>query len=388
MFRENAHQVERSNAEKEQLSEANRAARKAMMAELEASFGQVVEAAVQGDFSQRIDQRFDDATLATLAEGINRLMDSMNEGLGATKNVLAQVAQGQLGVRMEGMFSGAFGELQDGLNGTISQLSDLVIQITDASSDVKTGAAAITDGATSLATASERQASSLEETSAAMEEMSESTNSNAKNAAEASKVASGVSDQADKAVEMVDQTIAAMSDIQEGAREIANIVGVIDGIAFQTNLLALNAAVEAARAGEAGKGFAVVASEVRSLAQRASEAANDIRTRIEHSSGQVEGGVSLVEDMGQAISGMLSTVRTVSETMQTITEASQQQAQALSEITVTVAGLDQITQQNAAMADRNASTARNLGAGAVTLEQLVSSFSTGQGNDFQPADAA
>lgn len=388
VFRENAHRVAESTRQRHEAEERAAQDRAAMMHELEQAFGTVVDAAVAGDFTQRIDAQFDNPTMTALADGMNRLLETVHQGVSQTREVLSHVADGRLEVRMTGVFQGAFDELQSSLNETITRLADLVERISLASGEVKLSAERITDAATGLASASERQASSLEETSAAMEQMAVSTKSNAANAQKASKTAEDVSEQADKTVDMVNDTVTAMSDIQSGAQEIADIVTVIDSIAFQTNLLALNAAVEAARAGESGKGFAVVAAEVRSLAQRASESANDIRTRIENSAGRVETGVALVEEMGEAVGDILKTIKFVSNTIHAITEATQQQASAIGDITVTVAGLDQITQQNAAVADRNASTAQAMSKGSQALQDLVSVFSVPPKPKKPRADAA
>lgn len=388
VFRENAHRVAESTRQRHETEERAAQDRAAMMQELEQAFGTVVDAAVAGDFTRRIDAQFDNPTMTALADGMNRLLETVNEGVSQTREVLSHVADGRLDVRMTGVFQGAFDALQSSLNETIARLADLVERISLASGEVKLSAERITDAATGLASASERQASSLEETSAAMEQMAVSTKSNAANAKKASETADDVSEQADKTVDMVNDTVTAMSDIQSGAQEIADIVNVIDSIAFQTNLLALNAAVEAARAGESGKGFAVVAAEVRSLAQRASESANDIRTRIDNSAGRVEAGVALVEEMGAAVSDILKTIKFVSSTIHAITEASQQQASAIGDITVTVAGLDQITQQNASVADRNASTAQAMSKGSQALQDLVSVFSVPPKPKKPRADAA
>jgi methyl-accepting chemotaxis protein len=184
-----------------------------------------------------------------------------------------------------------------------------------------------------------------------MEEMSATVKKNAENAVSASSLSADARERADKGGQIVEQAVTAMSEIEAGSGKIADIVSVIDGFAFQTNLLALNAAVEAARAGEAGKGFAVVASEVRTLAQRSAEAARDIKALIEESSGQVKDGVRLVKETGDSLASIVEAIRQVSETITEISEASREQSSGVDEITSALTSMDEITQQNSALAD-------------------------------------
>ncbi len=374
VFRENAVRVESLAVEKKEADERAAAQREEMMENLRTSFGSAVEKAVEGDFSARVSADFDDDTLNDLAQGLNRLMTSVQDGVDETQRVMERLADGALNERMRGNFQGAFASLQSNVNDTVHRLSEVVTSIATASAAVQRESENITRGARDLSVRAGQQAASLEETSATMEEMTASTKANADNAVEASRFAGSASDQADQAAEIVDQTVTKMNEIESGASEISGIVTVIDSIAFQTNLLALNAAVEAARAGEAGKGFAVVASEVRSLAQRSSEAARDIRNLISKSEEQVSSGVNLVEQMGKSLNTILQAIREVSATMQSITEASQEQAAGLNDITSSIANIDNITQENASMADMSASSAQNLVDRAQALRELVAVF--------------
>jgi methyl-accepting chemotaxis protein len=243
---------------------------------------------------------------------------------------------------------------------------------------INTATGEIASGAQNLSARAENQAASLEEIAATMEEMSATVKTNAENAFSAQGLSSEASQRADKGGAIVAEAVTAMASIEEGSRKIADIVTVIDGFAFQTNLLALNAAVEAARAGEAGKGFAVVASEVRTLAQRSAEAARDIKNLIQESSHQVSDGVRLVEETGEALREIVEAIRKVSETITEISEASREQSSGVDEITAAITSMDEITQQNSALADESASAAKGLTEQANALLELIRFFKVEQ----------
>lgn len=376
VFKQNAAQMTQLAAEKADADARAEQVRVEAMAALADAFGAVVDRAVAGDFSARIEARFDDAALVGLAEGVNRLLASVEHGLQETQNVFGALAEGDLNRRMEGAFAGAFAELQSNVNATTERLSDLVGEIIGASDTLQRDAQAIASGGRSLSSRAEQQASSLEETAATMEEMAATIKTNAENAVHASNLAAQATNQADQGGVVVERAVTAMGAIEASARRISEIVGVIDGIAFQTNLLALNAAVEAARAGDAGKGFAVVAAEVRALAQRSAEAAKDIRGLIDMSARQVGQGVDLVRSTGAALEGILEAIRRVDGSVRDITEASAQQASGVEEISSAISHLDQITQQNSALADESANSAQRLQSEASKLSELVSFFQT------------
>ena len=370
-FRTSLDQAKRAEQE---LSERSRAERAAMMAEMQTAFGAVVDAAVAGDFTQRVPETFPDAELNQLAASVNRLLMSLNDALNSTGAAIQRIAEGDLKNRFDGQFQGAFAELQRSVNETIERLSGLVTEITTTSHDVSRDAEEITSGAENLASRAEQQASSLQETAATMEEMSATIKSNADNSENAKKLASDASQRGQSGGEVVNSAVSAMNEIEASASKIADIITVIDGIAFQTNLLALNAAVEAARAGEAGKGFAVVASEVRALAQRSSDASRDIRQLIETSATQVAHGVKLVSETGGALEGIVNSIAQVEEAINAIAAASIEQATGVQEITASVTHMDTMTQENSAIADRSASNARSLGGSAGKLQSLISYF--------------
>ncbi|MEO1328885.1 MAG: methyl-accepting chemotaxis protein, partial [Pseudomonadota bacterium] len=368
-----AEAAERREADEAQAQE-RRAERVRMMSELQTSFGGVVDRARAGDFAGRVPASFADAELNELANGVNSLLETVETGVGATGRVMARVAEGDLSERVEGAFEGAFAELQSNVNDTVARLSELVASIRTTADDVTGKAGVIANGTSELSSRAEQQASSLEETAATMEEMSASIKSNAENSSSAQSLAADASSRADRGGDIVQKAVAAMGEIESGATRISDIIGVIDGIAFQTNLLALNAAVEAARAGDAGKGFAVVASEVRALAQRSSEAAQDIRSLIESSATQVSSGVRLVTETGEALEGIAASIVEVEGSIRNIADASREQAAGVEEISTTVSHLDQLTQQNSSLVEESASNARALADGAETLQRLISFF--------------
>ena len=366
--------LEQSKRAEQEMNERTRAERAAMMAEMQNAFGAVVDAAVAGDFTRRVPETFPDQELNQLAGSLNRMLSSVNGALGATEAAIKRIAEGDLQQRFEGDYTGAFAELQRSVNETIERLSGLVSEIATTSSNVSRNAEEITSGAENLASRTEQQASSLQETAATMEEMSATIKSNADNSENAKKLATDASGRGGSGGEIVKDAVSAMNEIEASASKIADIITVIDGIAFQTNLLALNAAVEAARAGEAGKGFAVVASEVRALAQRSSDASRDIRQLIETSAGQVAQGVKLVSDTGGSLEGIVNSIAQVEEAINAIAAASIEQASGVQEITASVSNMDTMTQENSAIAEKSASSARSLANSAGKLKELIAYF--------------
>ncbi|MEL6977200.1 MAG: methyl-accepting chemotaxis protein [Pseudomonadota bacterium] len=334
----------------------------------------VVRAAIEGDFTKRAEVADAPEILREMGERLNTVAESVDSCIAETNGVLRAMAKGDLGRRVSGAFSGAFAELQSGVNETVERLDALVGEIGEASRSVRGGAARIAEGAASLADGATRQASSLQETAATMEEMSASIKANADSSASASALASEASSRAAAGGDVVRGAVSAMNDIEQSASKISDIITVIDGIAFQTNLLALNAAVEAARAGDAGKGFAVVASEVRALAQRASEAARDIRGLIETSASQVASGVALVTETGAALEGIRDGIASVEAAVSAIAQGSVEQATGAQEISATVNHMDGATQQNASLAEQSASHADALVTEAARLSELIAFF--------------
>ncbi len=250
----------------------------------------------------------------------------------------------------------------------------IVSQVRNSSDSIATGSAQIASGNLDLSQRTEEQASNLEQTAASMEELTSTVKQNADTAKQAQRLAENAAAAANAGGEVVGRVVATMNDITSSSRKIADIIGVIDGIAFQTNILALNAAVEAARAGEQGRGFAVVAGEVRSLAQRSAQAAKEIKTLIGESVERVESGSSLVNEAGQSIGRIVAQVDQVNALIGEISAASAEQTIGISQVGDAVNQLDQVTQQNAALVEEGASAAESLKHQAAHLAQCVSVF--------------
>jgi methyl-accepting chemotaxis protein len=253
-------------------------------------------------------------------------------------------------------------------------LRDVSRQLVQSAEAVHAAAGEIAAGSEDLSRRTESQASSLEQTAAAMHQVTATVKQNADNARAADQLAMAARDTAEKGGIVVGEAVAAMVGIETGAQKIADIVGLIDEIAFQTNLLALNASVEAARAGEAGKGFAVVAQEVRALAQRSASASKDIKTLIAASNAQVRSGSQLVGQAGGSLQDIVAAVKKVSDIVAEIAAASGEQARGLAEVNAAVAGMDEATQRNAALVEQTTASARALSGQAEDLSRLVGFF--------------
>ncbi len=254
------------------------------------------------------------------------------------------------------------------------QLRPIVGNIREAAGSIQVSSAEIAQGHADLSSRTEEQASSLEQTAASMEEMTATVSQNAENAKKASQHASAASDVAARGGDAVGAVVSTMSGISASSKKIADIIGVIDGIAFQTNILALNAAVEAARAGEQGRGFAVVASEVRSLAQRSAAAAKEIRQLISDSVGRIDAGSKQVAEAGKTMVEIVESVKRVNGLIAEISAASQEQSQSLTQVSDTVQQLEKVTQQNAAMVEEATAASASLEEQATTLTRAVGSF--------------
>jgi methyl-accepting chemotaxis protein len=280
------------------------------------------------------------------------------------------------------------GQIILSVNEMVAQVRTTIGSIKASAREVTNASAEISSSTTDLSQRTEEQAASLEETSASMEEISATVKKNAENARHASESAGATRDVADRGGQVVAKAVQAMAKIEDSSRKISDIIGVIDEIARQTNLLALNAAVEAARAGEAGRGFAVVASEVRSLAQRSSQAAKDIKDLITNSNGQVKDGVDLVNRAGEALSEIVASIKSVADIVADIATASSEQATGIDEVNRALTQMDGVTQQNSALVEENAATAKTLEFQAKAMDDQVSFFQVEEGQAAPQARSA
>ena len=309
------------------------------------------------------------------------------EMVSALGEALDQLARGDLRSRLDINVKPEFQKLKDDYNNAVKLLDQAMGGVNAATDGIRSGTEEISIAADDLARRTEQQAASLEETAAALDEITQTVRRAADGAKQAQDVVAGAKSEAERSGIVVDQAVAAMGEIETSSREIGNIIGVIDEIAFQTNLLALNAGVEAARAGEAGKGFAVVAQEVRALAQRSAEAAKEIKTLIGASTKLVEAGVGLVGQTGDALKGIVGKVADIDELIIQISASSQDQARGLSEVNTAVNQMDQVTQQNAAMVEETTAATHSLKSQTTELSRQVATFSI-SGRPAAPASRA
>ncbi|MBX3600161.1 MAG: HAMP domain-containing protein [Rubrivivax sp.] len=288
--------------------------------------------------------------------------------------VAQTVASGDLSSRIVVQRSDETGQLLQALQQMNGALASLVGQVRSGAENIATASSQIASGNADLSQRTEEQASNLQQTAASMEQLTATVRQNADTARQATQLAGSATDVAAQGGTVVAQVISTMQDISASSRKIADIIAVIDGIAFQTNILALNAAVEAARAGEQGRGFAVVAGEVRNLAQRSAQAAREIKSLIGDSVEKVEAGSRLVGDAGRTMDDIVAQVRRVADLIAEISRASVEQSSGIGQVGDAVQQLDQVTQQNAALVEESAAAADSLRHQAQALTQTVSSF--------------
>ena len=343
-------------------------------ARVENEVATVVAAAAAGQLDQRMHSDGLTGFHLVLAEQLNALLDTNQHSLDELSAVLQALSEGDLSVRMRGNYAGVFAEMRDAANTTVSRLHSIVGGIAQASQAIAAAADEISSGNEDLSRRTERQAANLEETAASMEELTSTVRLNAEHAHHANQLAGDAGTVALQGGKVVNDVVATMGQIEQSSRRIADIISVIDGIAFQTNILALNAAVEAARAGEQGRGFAVVATEVRSLAQRSATASKEITTLINESVARVSQGTSLVQQAGSTMGRIVEGVQGVGQIMSDIATASQEQSSGIIQVNQTVMAMDETTQQNAALVEEVSASARELAAQARQLNAAVAQF--------------
>jgi len=342
--------------------------------EAEEEIAMLVSAAVDGNFSERASTENKSDFMLSMAEGLNKLLDTADVGLSDVSRVLLALSEGDLTEKIDANYKGTFDQLKNYSNQTTDNLARIIGEIRTAADTINTGSVEIAQGNADLSNRTEQQAASLEETASSMEELTGTVRLNADNAKQANALASKASEVAVDGGDLIQQVVQTMASINESSQKISDIIGVIDGIAFQTNILALNAAVEAARAGEQGRGFAVVASEVRTLAQRSANAAKDIKALISDSVSKITDGNALVGRSGDTMKEIVTSIKSVNDIMSEIAAASAEQSAGIDEIGKAVTQMDSMTQQNAALVEQAAASAESMQTQADQLTSRVATF--------------
>ena len=356
-------------------------ATKASLSAINQEIKRLAAAAAAGDFSQRGQEERFEHDFRQMVGGLNQLMATTETNPGQLSGLLRAIAAGDLTASMDSQCHGVFAAMREDANTTVANLTAIVGRIQQAAGSITSAAGEIATGNADLSRRTEQQAADLEETAASMEELTATVRQNADHARQANQLSLGAAGVATEGGRVVDQVITTMGAIEQSSRRIADIISVIDSLAFQTNILALNAAVEAARAGEQGRGFAVVASEVRTLAQRSADAAKDIKTLIDDSVAKVAAGAGLVDQAGQTMQEIVGSVQRVTDIMAEISAASQEQTAGIEQVSQTVTQMDQSTQQNAAMVEEATAAARAMEEQSRALSQAVAVFRLHPGQD-------
>jgi len=347
----------------------------------------IINAAMAGDFSRRINLQGKSGFMGELSEGINKLVDTMTVALGEVSGMMTAMARGDLSKRVAGAYQGELLNLKQDANATAEKLAEIVSRTVEGMAAIKASTGELASGAIDLSSRTEEQVASLEEISAAIRELTSTVNQNADHAQQASGLTMAARTAAEAGGSVSASAIAAMAEIEKSSQKISDIVGMIDAIAFQTNLLALNAAVEAARAGDAGRGFSVVAGEVRALAQRSSQASKEIKTLITNSDSQVKQGVELVNRAGAALGEIVVSVKRVSDIVAEIAAANKEQSGSVHEVQTAIGHIEQVTQQNAALVEETTATVGSVDNQVQAVTDVISFFADDVVQAAAPAKA-
>jgi len=344
----------------------------------------IIAAVTAGDLDRRIGLDGKTGVFETLARGINELVENVDVLAREIQSLVAVANRGDLTRRIQtDGKAGLLSRLGSGINELTSNMAGIVSQVKDAAAEVYRGVEEISAGNSNLSRRTEAQAGSLEQTASSMEQMTGTVKQNAENASLASQLALAARSQAEKGGAVVAKAVTAMGEINGASKKIANIIGVIDEIAFQTNLLALNAAVEAARAGDQGRGFAVVASEVRSLAGRSATAAKEIKALIQDSVTKVEEGSNLVTQSGATLDQIVAAVKKVTDIVSEIAAASQEQSTGIEQVNKAIAQLDQLTQQNASLVEEASAASESMTEQAHALNEAMQRYKVDSGMETE-----
>ena len=334
----------------------------------------IVAAARNGELQERIALQGKTGFFKHLSVGINSLLDGVSAVFDDIAQVMSKMESGDLSQTITTNYKGRFGEVKGNVNGTIKHLEETIRRLREMAGSISTSSDEISSGNSNLSSRTEQQAASLEETAASMEELTSTVRNNADNAQQANQVAATARQSAEKGGAVVNNAVQAMDAINTSSNKIAEIIGVIDEIAFQTNLLALNASVEAARAGEQGRGFAVVATEVRNLASRSADAAKEIKELIQDSQSKVQAGAELVNESGETLSEIVNAVKKVGDIVAEIAASSAEQATGIDQVNQAVTSMDEITQQNAALAEQTSAASASMYDKTAEMNQTMNFF--------------
>jgi len=341
---------------------------------IEQEIEHLVQDVKAGDLSSRINMADKQGFARMLSSGINELTDVIESVFNDINRAMENMSQGDLTASITNEYQGVYAECKNNINGTLTNLSNFIIQIRDAADFIDSSSQEIASGNDNLSHRAEHQAASLEETAASMQQLASTVKNNAENTHQAHELVNTTSQLAEKGGDVVKSAITAMQDINDSSNEIAEIISVIDEIAFQTNLLALNASVEAARAGEQGRGFSVVATEVRNLAQRSANAAKQSNDLIQNSVQKVRAGTAFVNETGAALTEIVNSVAQVGDIVSQIAIASSEQTAGIDQVNLAVTQMDDITQQNAALAEQAAAGSIAMREQSASMTQLLSFF--------------